>query len=314
MKQKKKFIVWMFALCMAISSSIASEVQQPKQSDSYISKYMELYDYSLSEKALAQLQIPFFWQNIECEDITVGMKEILYDGQWLYTAAAVQPKDTRKTLIMPGSAEMGDKVAGDNGEGIRINYRTYKQIAEEEGKQLLSVYVYIKEFDSLGAYFLDHFQIENEMSVLLSGARLAGGDVTVQVHWVIQVYQVDLVTGKYTMQQEVEYPIIVKPAQPYIEKTYQVIEGDSSLFNNVVMAKTVLGTYVVPQWKTMQDKSCNYVILVDRNGEELPLGAPPGMDSYELKEFPIEVNAEIVNQDSNVMDIKLKLMEMPNKN
>lgn len=43
--------------------------------------------------------------------------------------------------------------------------RSFLQVAKEDGKQLLAVYIYIKEFDEIGVYFLDHLQVSESTSM-----------------------------------------------------------------------------------------------------------------------------------------------------
>lgn len=59
---------------------------------------------------------------------------------------------------MPGDVQKNDLVTGSYDEKLQNDMRSFESVAKEDGKQLLCVYAYMKEFDDIGEYFLDHFQ------------------------------------------------------------------------------------------------------------------------------------------------------------
>lgn len=140
--------------------------------------------------------VPYF--DIETEGVHIQADAIAFDGEILFTSVNVRPTNAEEILILPGSASKIDIVAGMNGENKRHDHRTFLESALEDGKKLLAVYAYPQEFDILGTYFLDHYQMDDDLTVLFSGAYQEGGLPT-QISWLIEVYDVDLTTGQYSL-------------------------------------------------------------------------------------------------------------------
>ncbi|HIU07994.1 MAG TPA: hypothetical protein IAD48_05565 [Candidatus Limiplasma pullistercoris] len=190
---------------------------------------------------------------------------------------------------MPGDVQKNDLVTGPYDEKLQNDMRSFESVAKEDGKQLLCVYAYMKEFDDIGEYFLDHFQKANGESVLMSGARMAGGCKAIKATWSIKVYDVDLETGKYSLLGEYLFPMKILPLQPYAERTYRVVSGEKDLFESVVLAYTPLNTYVFPQWKEKQDRPRFSIALVDANDTPFSQGVPLAADTYVLDTLPNEI-------------------------
>lgn len=275
----------------------ASAAQTSVQNNSHISAYMELYGYKLSQDVIKRYKVEYEPQAIDCGDILVNFREILYDGQWAYVAASVSPKDPTATLVLPGDAQAGDPVAGFYGETTRQDERTFQMAAKEDGKQLLSVYAYIKEFDEIGAYFLDHLQEGKDESILFSGAQLAGGKDEMTITLSVQIYNVDLANNEYTLHKEQLVPMTVRPLQPYTERLYKVVDGEDAPFTHVMLVHTPLSTYVKPQWNSEEVQ--NYIVtLVDADGLMISQGAPPAMNGYGLERLPEQITLSLVNREA----------------
>lgn len=145
--------------CVKLTQAIADETKR-----SGIAWYLNLQGYNLPhvlEKGMYALYMP---RTLDCGEVQVTLQEVLYDGYWIFTVASVTPTSSKKTLVMPGSAGADESVSGGNGEKSGLDSRTFREAATEDGKRLLSVYVYPKEFDYLPFYFLDHRQDENDSS------------------------------------------------------------------------------------------------------------------------------------------------------
>ena len=207
----------------------------------------------------------------------------------MYTSASVWPQNPDEVIVMPGDVQKNDLLTGSYDEKPQSNMRSFESVAKEDGKQLLCVYAYIKEFDDIGEYFLDHFQKANGVSVLMSGARMAGGCKAIKATWSIKVYDVDLETGKYSLLGEYLFPMKIRPLQPYAERTYRVVSGETDLFESVVLAYTPLNTYVFPQWKEKQDRPRFSIALVDANDTPFSQGVPLAADTYVLDTLPNEI-------------------------
>lgn len=283
---RKVALIAILLLCLPLAAFAAPNTNA--DDDSYLAQYMTRYDYVLPQTIIEQIQVNFTPQEADCDLIRVRFDEILYDGQWMYTSASVWPQNPDEVIVMPGDVQKNDLVTGPYDEKLQNDMRSFESVAKEDGKQLLCVYAYMKEFDDIGEYFLDHFQKANGESVLMSGARMAGGCKAIKATWSIKVYDVDLETGKYSLLGEYLFPMKILPLQPYAERTYRVVSGEKDLFESVVLAYTPLNTYVFPQWKEKQDRPRFSIALVDANDTPFSQGVPLAADTYVLDTLPNE--------------------------
>lgn len=284
---RKVALIAILLLCLPLAAFAAPNTNA--DDDSYLAQYMTRYDYVLPQTIIEQIQVNFTPQEADCDLIRVRFDEILYDGQWMYTSASVWPQNPDEVIVMPGDVQKNDLVTGPYDEKLQNDMRSFESVAKEDGKQLLCVYAYMKEFDDIGEYFLDHFQKANGESVLMSGARMAGGCKAIKATWSIKVYDVDLETGKYSLLGEYLFPMKILPLQPYAERTYRVVSGEKDLFESVVLAYTPLNTYVFPQWKEKQDRPRFSIALVDANDTPFSQGVPLAADTYVLDTLPSEI-------------------------
>lgn len=284
---RKVALIAILLLCLPLAAFAAPNTNA--DDDSYLAQYMTRYDYVLPQTIIEQIQVNFTPQEADCDLIRVRFDEILYDGQWMYTSASVWPQNPDEVIVMPGDVQKNDLVTGPYDEKLQNDMRSFESVAKEDGKQLLCVYAYMKEFDDIGEYFLDHFQKANGESVLMSGARMAGGCKAIKATWSIKVYDVDLETGKYSLLGEYLFPMKILPLQPYAERTYRVVSGEKDLFESVVLAYTPLNTYVFPQWKEKQDRPRFSIALVDANDTPFSQGVPLAADTYVLDTLPNEI-------------------------
>ena len=284
---RKVALIAILLLCLPLAAFAAPNTNA--DDDSYLAQYMTRYDYVLPQTIIEQIQVNFTPQEADCDLIRVRFDEILYDGQWMYTSASVWPQNPDEVIVMPGDVQKNDLVTGPYDEKLQNDMRSFESVAKEDGKQLLCVYAYMKEFDDIGEYFLDHFQKANGESVLMSGAHMAGGCKAIKATWSIKVYDVDLETGKYSLLGEYLFPMKILPLQPYAERTYRVVSGEKDLFESVVLAYTPLNTYVFPQWKEKQDRPRFSIALVDANDTPFSQGVPLAADTYVLDTLPNEI-------------------------
>lgn len=297
MKRKHKLLLIVLFILLLVFISIPFW-KGSQASVSYIAQYMKLYGYQLKESVIKQSQIQFEPNEVCCGDVAVKFDEVLYDGQWLFTAATVRPNDASRILVLPGGAEFSDRVSGFNGENQNGDHRSFRTAAQEDQKQLLCVYVYIKEFDQLSAYFLDSFQ-EKGSSVLLSGAQFAGGAENVKVNWTIQIFDVNLMTGKYTYLQEYTVPMVLNPLGNYSVQKYRIVTPLNGIpLEEASIITTALSSYLVPAWNEEQNQRDFTAILVDQDGEPLSPGVPPAVDSYSLDSIPNEITMQIYSQET----------------
>ena len=303
---RKVALIAILLLCLPLAAFAAPNTNA--DDDSYLAQYMTRYDYVLPQTIIEQIQVNFTPQEADCDLIRVRFDEILYDGQWMYTSASVWPQNPNEVIVMPGDVQKNDLVTGSYDEKLQNDMRSFESVAKEDGKQLLCVYAYMKEFDDIGEYFLDHFQKANGESVLMSGARMAGGCKAIKATWSIKVYDVDLETGKYSLLGEYLFPMKILPLQPYAERTYRVVSGETDLFESVVLAYTPLNTYVFPQWKEKQDQPRFSIVLVDANDTPFPQGVPLAANTYVLDTLPSEIFLIISDYQTGEMVSRVALV------
>ena len=303
---RKVALIAILLLCLPLAAFAAPNTNA--DDDSYLAQYMTRYDYVLPQTIIEQIQVNFTPQEADCDLIRVRFDEILYDGQWMYTSASVWPQNPNEVIVMPGDVQKNDLVTGSYDEKLQNDMRSFESVAKEDGKQLLCVYAYMKEFDDIGEYFLDHFQKANGESVLMSGARMAGGCKAIKATWSIKVYDVDLETGKYSLLGEYLFPMKIRPLQPYAERTYRVVSGETDLFESVVLAYTPLNTYVFPQWKEKQDQPRFSIVLVDANDTPFPQGVPLAANTYVLDTLPSEIFLIISDYQTGEMVSRVALV------
>ena len=303
---RKVALIAILLLCLPLAAFAAPNTNA--DDDSYLAQYMTRYDYVLPQTIIEQIQVNFTPQEADCDLIRVRFDEILYDGQWMYTSASVWPQNPDEVIVMPGDVQKNDLVTGPYDEKLQNDMRSFESVAKEDGKQLLCVYAYMKEFDDIGEYFLDHFQKANGESVLMSGARMAGGCKAIKATWSIKVYDVDLETGKYSLLGEYLFPMKILPLQPYAERTYRVVSGEKDLFESVVLAYTPLNTYVFPQWKEKQDRPRFSIALVDVNDTPFSQGVPLAADTYVLDTLPNEISLIVSDYHTGEMLSRVALV------
>lgn len=232
---------------------------------------------------------------VETNDVKVTVREIVYDGIWLYTSADICAISPESVLVMPGSAAIGDPCSGLNGELDVEDKRSFKTAAFEDGKRLLAVYVYPKEFDELGEYFLDHFQRSGGVSTFLSGARMSTENDPAFLTLSIQVYEVDLQSGKYTLLEEmlsntqVVYPYVAVERQEYVPN------DESAPFDSVLMLKSGIAIYVQPMLEGAPCENIDFSCY-SKDGERILHGAALDLRALSLTDFPDQITLNVYGE------------------
>lgn len=142
---RKVALIAILLLCLPLAAFAAPNTNA--DDDSYLARYMTRYDYVLPQTIIEQIQVNFTPQEADCDLIRVKFDEILYDGQWMYTSASVWPQNPDEVIVMPGDVQKNDLLTGSYDEKPQSNMRSFESVAKEDGKQLLCVYAYMKEFD-----------------------------------------------------------------------------------------------------------------------------------------------------------------------
>lgn len=294
----KALLVMLVLLCM---SGAMAETDQTDMSGgtTAIGDYMKRNGYEIPPLVLEKMRHGNAPETLDCGEVQITFDEILYDGIYLYTAVSAAAADQAHTLIFPAGAEMDDLVSGMHQESEGDDNRTFIEAAKEDGKRLVSVYAYPKEFDELGEYFLDYCQGEDHVSALLSGAKVSSGSETLPITWMIQLYEVDLDTGRFTLINQYDHPSTAAILQPLQEKVYTAVGSENLPFETVVMVQSGLTTYVYPQWKNEEQSSQFSFTLLDLNGDALLAGAPPEMITFAMDQLPSSIYMELTEGDGS---------------
>lgn len=289
----KKLLVWiMITLSVFMPATALDAVAESTPANAgdagcaaYISDYMALYGYALPQDITQSMCDSFIPVTIACDNVQVTFSEVLYDGRSLYTAASVTPSNPKETLIMPGGAFGNDPVSGHYGETAYADTRTFLSAAEEDGKNLICVYVYPEIFDQVGAYFLDYLQKSNTVSVLLSGASMALQDTLTDITWTVQIYGVDLDTQAFSLLNRCGYSTPVTPLPTINRRTYTPEEAQDTPCSGITLTQTALAVYADPQWK--DGNTTDYTIkLLDMAGNTIAAGISILEPTFSLDQLP----------------------------
>lgn len=251
----------------------------------------------IDDSSLTSIACSYQPMQIEHNDIEVEINELLYDGVWLYTSADVSASVPNSSIVMPGSADPSSMIQKATSIPLSSKETTYLASAIQNDKQLLAVYVYPKEFDSMGLYFLDHYQGEDKATVL-SGAKINSGKQERTITWSIQVYEVDKSNLKYKLLYELNSA--PQQIQPFCTPSMQLysldVPGDFP-FKYFSLIQTDLATYIFPEWLSPQAEHDTRVELLTKEGTAIPRGLAPDVDAYHITGFPdeflIELNGDV---------------------
>jgi hypothetical protein len=287
LSMRKRLYIGVLTVCLLLG---CGPITLAAENGSEIYNYIKLYGYELPQSVLDDMHAAFSPVAIVCGDIEITLSEMLYDGRMLYTAAYAVPIDPGAVLLFPGGAWLEDFVAGGYRENERDDNRTFLNAAREDGKRLLCVYVYPKEFDAVSEYFLDHFQRANDISVLYSGANISSGDGLIPVTWKIEIYEIDTVTGDYssTLLDGASISTTIRALKPMETKRYIPQAEEKSPLHAAVLVKTGLTVYIDPEWKSEADIFRGYTML-DAAGIAYEKGTPPYTNTCTMDELPHEL-------------------------
>ena len=208
----KQWRIGYMVLCLVLFSVVGhtSELMRTTDTD-YLTPYVELYHLPIQADALENSQLSFTPSTIEIGDITIEFVQIACDGDWILTCALAS---SDKVLLLPGGATLERPACGEIFVSIEKNdNRSFLELAQDTGLEIRSVYVYLKEFDHYGLYFLDH-SIQSDKTILYSGCCLPNTlEESALLNWTVQVYSVNLHTNKLTLMEDKEVPVVVLPKQ-----------------------------------------------------------------------------------------------------
>ncbi len=285
-------------LCLATPPCSAETVSS---ADSDIAWLMELYDFHLPESVINGMHASFPRQIFDCGPVQVELREVLYDGIWLYTSAAVTPTDPGTTLIMPASAGLDDFVAGGHHEKLRKDPRSFQEVAIQDQKEIVCVDVSSTEYSQLAYYFGDHRQDTGEQSTIFSGAPVSWMDEARTFHLSIRLDIIDPSNGISVPAGTYEFPVEVKRVGSLITREYNANEDDIP-FNTLRLIQTPLSVYAFPEWKSEAAQSSYRFTLLDSHLISISHGAPPNANTYSLPELPDKLSVQLKSQDEHTRE------------
>ncbi len=186
-------------------SVLAEEAEEVLPIENYLKVAME---QELSADTTKYFTLEGDFTEVDCGLVKVSVEEVVYDTELntLYTAVTAVPTSD-DVMIMPGDASSGDNVCGNWGESLNTDTRTFLEAAKEDGKRLISVYAYPKEYEEEGCYGLDHLQLADGNPLMLSLCEGTLNDTSVTLSFKIEVYEVDLETGTLSQINVYEIPV-----------------------------------------------------------------------------------------------------------
>lgn len=310
--KKHLIIIWVFILVLYpglyiqgnTAKAESARIFEGMNEISNISALIQSYSESFQMPEGIQEKMMGSWEPIvvEGDKVQVCLSEVLFDGYWLYTAAEVSPIDASSTLIMPGAAFPSDPVEGTNEIKERNDHRSFLEAVKADNKQLIAVYIYPREFDTIGEYLLDYFQRTGDASVCLSGAHWESENDEIYVHWLIELYDVNVDTAQYTLIESQEIPSVVPSLGSTQEKTYQIRNNEHLLFDSVTLFKTALTTYYDINWKSSMH-GCFALNFFDLNGNAYAKGAPLPSNTLAMDFLPEEIILGYTAATSNKTEV-----------
>ncbi len=285
------FFVALFAVvCLHLAIAKREANAHAAINSSEIWSYLTRYGKSATISDETRQKIAFSMEPVtfQTNEVEVALREMIYDGVWLFTAAEIQPIHSDQVLTMPGAAMPSDPRSGIHGEETTTDTRSFLQAANEDGKKLLAVYVYPKEFDLLSEYFIDDRQLSDDSFVFLSGANIGGGNEPLSITWLLEIYEVDTELGDYTLLTALESnPQQVMPLSPVGVHEY-VLEEDAedAPFERIQLIQTAIATYLQPISQNGDFYQLSEYKLFQAQGEAVPRGAVPDIRAVALANVP----------------------------
>ncbi len=203
----KRGIVLLLLLCFLPAHNMGLALAD-HAADDYLTPYAELYQLPVGTAALEQAQTSFVSTVVEVGEIKIEFKQVVCDGDWILTCAFAS---SDQVLLLPGGATLERPACGEIFVSAEAAKASFLELTQATGREIRSVYVYLKEFDSYGLYFLDH-SIQDDQTVLYSGCCLPTTlKEPTELHWTVQIYAVNMDTNQLTLMESEEFPVLIVP-------------------------------------------------------------------------------------------------------
>lgn len=300
----KRFLTFTITLCLALTLAASCTAEQAAPAFE-LGDLTALYGWELPPLEQQASPDDEAYQTMSCGGVQVTLKQAIYDGVWVFTTAAAVPENPQEAIVMPGSANYGDRYAGMNEEGRRTEEGSFLDVAKEQQKRLLAVYAYPQEFNEKD-YIMDHLQDSGDQSLLIAGCEFgAPSDTPFTLHWMVQVYEVDVTTQAYTLLEEKLLPLTLQP-MPATATAYATAGGSTRLTGCTVL-HTALTTYVFPEWKPGTAPYAYGITPLDDAGNPYAIELPWATNSYALPSAPATLTLQVENyEDGTLTTVTLK--------
>lgn len=276
------------ALCFLTLLALAAPAGAAEKEATPLEKYWRVYGYTAPDNQARAEMDGFREITLKNDLVTVTVKQVIWDGYFLFTAAAARPNDPEKTLIIPAGLDKGDPVNGIWGETARRDARSFAKAAKEDGKRLLAVYAYPREFEIPpidAPYMLDALQEGDGLSLLLACAAMPERKGALQLHFGVQTYDAE---NEYALIDDMQAEITVSPAAPAASAVYQAEKGLP--FPALTLNKHAAGVYA--------DAGVNEkdFVLSGEDGKEYPRVPLPDSPALLMDALPDTVFVSAIDE------------------
>lgn len=291
MKRILVMIVVLLAFCVFIPGSFSEEAKW--EGMSWLHKQ---YGYKMNQDFIDEMKEEFQEATFNCGLVQITLKEILYDGVWMYTSAIASPTVSDDIIILPSSADVGDYIAGGYNEGMRNDHRSFLEVAKDDHKNLLWVQAFPDEFLDADFFFTDHRQDAGEQSTLFSGAPVMLDDSVNNLHFTVETNLISSLTGEILSSDMYTFPVSFHTSSSQHREYYS--STNDTPFDRVTLLKTPLATHVFPG----NDVKTEYVLL-DEEGNEYRSAIPEDTTSIITNDLPTTLIIRFYNDNSESHDV-----------
>ena len=267
-------IVALLMICIFIPRSLSEDATWEG-----ISWLHKQYGFITNQEFIDEMNESFQEKTFKCGSVQVTLKEVLYDGVWMYTTAVVSPIIPNDLLIMPSSAGASDFVAGGYKEGLRDDHRSFIEAATEDHKNLLWVQAFPDEFGDADFYFIDHRQDAGEQSTLFSGAPIILDSGVNTIHFTVETNLISSSTGEVLSSEKFTVPVVFHTSSSQQREYFSTTNGMP--FDKITLIKMPLATHVFPNAYAGTD-----YVLLDKDGNEYRSAIPEHTTSLIIDEVP----------------------------
>ena len=285
----RETILKVLAAIMLLTVIVSGTMAEEKNEWEGLAWMYKTFGENINPQLLDEVHREFQPIEMDCGDVQIVLREVLYDGMWMYTAATAVPTQGNEAILVPGDAGPDELLAGGWGEKLRDDPRSFEEAAVEEGKDLLFVDAYPVEFENEDYYFTDHRQDAGVQSTLFSGAEVPHYNGNGMITFHVAVSRISVNDGEEISTAVFDFPVeIICPGTE--EKAYRTTD-EGLPFSRMTLTQTALATYVSAEWADPEDMVP--MQLIGPEGEAYPRGNPDDVFSFRMDSFPQSVGVQL---------------------